>query len=196
MTESLLQSLRSFANQYDIPVVEEEVLAVLWMLLRIQKPARVLEIGTAIGYSSIAFSMCTDAQITTIERDEQMYFRALENIQKADLSARIQVLLGDAKQILPTLTGPYDFVFLDGAKAQYSSLFALLQPLLREGSLVCADDVLFHGMVQDRSLLNRRVITIVKRMKKFLKEIQHTPGYRSVVLQAGDGLAVIRKEAP
>lgn len=196
MTEQTLQQLRAFAQEYDIPVVEDEVLDVLRMLLRIQQPTRLLEIGTAIGYSSIAFSMCTDAQIVTIERSEPMYYRAKENIEKAGLTHRIQILHGDAAEILPRLDGPFDFVFLDGAKAQYSSLFEKISPLVHTGSLVCADDVYYHGMVQDRSLLDRRMITIVKRMQKFLQEIETMPGFSSVVLPVGDGLAILRKEGP
>lgn len=194
MSEQALSQLREFANDYDIPIVEDEVLDVLRLLLRIRPPARVLEIGTAIGYASIAFSMCTDAPVVTIEREEAMYYRALQNIRASGLEHRIEVLFGDARDLLPTLKESYDFVFLDAAKAQYADLLHRILPLVPPGGIICCDDVLYHGMVEDRSLLDRRMITIVKRMKKFLEEIRTIEGFETTLIRAGDGLVVLRRE--
>lgn len=197
MSESeVLNRLRDFAREYDVPIVEEETLSFLTMLLKIQKPGRILEIGTAIGFSAIAFSYaCPNAEILSIERDEAMYYRALENIKVAGLSNRITVRLGEAREVLTELSGPFDFIFMDAAKAQYQRFFAACKELLPVGGILCSDDVHYLGMLHDQEKYHRRMVTIVKRMRAYLDEITGTPGFHTVILPIGDGLAVTRKDA-
>ncbi len=195
MSRELREELKRFAVEYDIPIVEEETLKMLSLLLSMQKPARILEIGTAIGYSAIAFAdAAPEAAIVSIEREEAMYYRAKENVERAGLAGRITLLLGDANEILPTLTEPFDFIFMDAAKAQYQKFFEHCKPLLKNEGLLCSDDVHYLGMLYDKEKYHRRMVTIVKRMRAYLDELQNTPGYQTVVLSIGDGLAITRKE--
>lgn len=191
----LLQELEIFAKEYDVPIVEEEVRDCLAMFLRIQQPKRLLELGTAIGYSAIFFAtLLPEVEIITIERDDAMAFKAKENIKKARLTERITLLHGDAKELLPTLDGFFDAIFMDAAKGQYNAFFTLLEPLWKPGGVLYADDVYFHGMLHDKEKYHKRKVTIVKRLRQYLQMIQETEGYESIVLPVGDGLAVTRKE--
>lgn len=191
----LLLELEAFAQNYAVPIVEKEVRDCLGMFLKIQQPTRILELGTAIGYSAIYFAhLLPDAHITTIERNPQMIGWAKENIAKAGLNERITLLEGDAKEILPTLEQGYDCIFMDAAKGQYNAFFELLEPLWLPEGVLYADDVYFHGMLHDKEKFRKRKVTIVKRLREYLEMIQTREGYSSVVLPVGDGLAVTRKD--
>ncbi len=195
IVREIIEELKIFAGEYDIPIVEDEALSVMTLLLKVQQPKRILEIGTAIGYSALSFAeVCPDAEITSIERSEAMYYRAVDSVQRAGLQDRISLLLGDAQDVLPTLSGPFDCIFLDAAKAQYSKFFEVCRTLMPKGGLLFSDDVHYLGMLHDPEKYHRRMVTIVKRMRAYLDELSSTEGYHTVVLPIGDGLAVTRKE--
>lgn len=192
-----LTELEAFAadDENHVPIVQPEVAQLLITMMKIQKPKRVLEIGTAIGYSSIRMAeACEDLKIITIERYEKMVKLATENIKKAGLSDRITVMEGEACEILEQLEGPFDLIFLDAAKGQYPQFLEPCLRLLRSGGILFSDNVLYKGMIANNDLLIRRKITIVKRLRKFLTTIMEDPRLESSVIPIGDGVAISYKK--
>lgn len=196
-SEPRLLKLEHYAHENSVPIVQKEVASFLQVLCRIHKPLRVLEIGTAIGYSSLLMlgSLPRGAQITTIERDERMAQIARENITQFGCSGQIDVLSADADVLLEALDGPYDMIFMDGAKAHYIYFLPHCIRLLRPGGVLVTDNILYGGMVASRELLVRRKITIVKRLKKYIAALCSDMRLETSLLSIGDGVAVSYKKA-
>ncbi|CDF58242.1 O-methyltransferase [Thermobrachium celere] len=193
--DEFLKVLREYAEQNNVPIVHKEVAQFLKVLIKSNNIKRILEVGTAIGYSAIlmAKAVGNDCEIVTIERDEKMYALALENIKRANLQDNIKVIKGDALEVLDTIDGKFDMIFIDGAKGHYSEMLNKISKLLKLNGIVFADNVLFRGMVCSNELLIRRKITIVKRMRKYLKELSESNIYETVILPVGDGVALSTK---
>ena len=184
----LLNSLEEYAKEHDIPIAQPEVARFLQTLITGAHAKNILEIGTAIGYSTINMAIAAPLgyKITTIEKNPELAQIAAENT--ADLNVEIE--WGDAVDILPRLTGPFDFIFLDAAKAQYSEFLPYCLRILRPGGLLVSDNVLYKGMVATDDLRERRQITIIKRMRKYLEEITSHPSLVTSIIPLGDGVAV------
>lgn len=195
MKESL-KIMENYAEENHVPIIQPEVAQLLRILLKINKPKNILEIGTAIGYSAIIMANNTskETKIISIERRNDMVKLAEENIKKHDYSNKIEILEGDAIEVLPTLKNKYDFIFLDAAKGHYMDFFTESMSLLRVGGIIVSDNVLFKGMVASDNLVIRRKKTIVKRLREFLRYINEIEGYTSSVIPIGDGLAITYKE--
>lgn len=179
------------AEESYVPIAEPETAQFLRVLINITGAKKILEIGTGMGYSAIVMASCRDdIEITTIERYDKVAARARVNVQNADLADRITILEGDAADILPTLEGVYDMVFLDAAKGQYLAFLPILKGLLKKGGLLVSDNVLYKGMTASRELLVRRKITIVKRLRMFLKALYDDNTLETSVLPLGDGVAL------
>lgn len=179
------------AEESYVPIAEPETAQFLRVLINITGAKKILEIGTGMGYSAIVMASCRDdIEITTIERYDKVAARARVNVQNADLADRITILEGDAADILPTLKGEYDMVFLDAAKGQYLAFLPILKGLLKKGGLLVSDNVLYKGMTASRELLVRRKITIVKRLRMFLKALYDDNTLETSVLPLGDGVAL------
>ena len=192
-----LTALEQFAadDENHVPIVQPEVAQLLSTILSIHQPKRILEIGTAIGYSAIFMAEeAPDASIVTIERYSKMVGLANENIEKAGLSSRITVMEGEAVEILELLEGPFDLIFLDAAKGQYLQFLEPCLKLLRSGGILFSDNVLYKGMIANNDLLIRRKITIVKRLRKFLSTIMSDERLKSSVIPIGDGVAISYKK--
>lgn len=191
-----LQELECYAAKYHIPIVEKEVAQLLKVLIKIHKPKRILEIGTAIGYSALIMAEAAgdDCLITTIERRGDMIKLANRNIENTMYKNNIKILHGDAEDILPKLENKYDFIFLDAAKGQYLYFFDYCMDLIQLGGLIVSDNVLFKGMVASDELVVRRKKTIVKRLRAYLKHINHLKGYTSCIIPIGDGVALTYRE--
>ena len=191
-----LLELEDYAHKNGVPIVQKEVASFLKVLCMTHKPKNVLEIGTAIGYSSILMleALAPDAHITTIERDENMTQIARKNIEKAGYSDRIDVLSADAEVLLPALDGAYDMVFMDGAKAHYIHFLPHCVRLLKKDGLLISDNILYGGMVTNRALLIRRKITIVKRLKKYIDALCNDERFVTSLLSIGDGVSVSYKK--
>lgn len=194
-SKGILSDLEEYVKENYVPIVSPEVAQLLRLLVNINKPKRVLEVGTAIGYSAIliANSMNNEGEILTIERYDKMASLARENIKNAGLENTVKVLEGEAIDLLSALEGSFDFVFLDAAKGQYPDFLPHLLRLLKKGGLLVSDNVLYKGMVAERKLLVRRKITIVKRLQKYLKIISEHPELSTSVIPIGDGVAVSLK---
>lgn len=191
--EPFLRELNRYAQAHFIPVIKPETASLLTTLMEIKRPERVLEVGTAIGYSALlmAAHLPKEGRILTIEKYEKRIPLAKENIKKAGEENRITLIEGDAAQVLKRLDGPFDFIFMDAAKGQYihflEDVFRLLAP---EGVLV-SDNVLQDGeILESRYAVARRDRTIHSRMREYLYVLKHTEGLSTCILPVGDGVAV------
>lgn len=192
----LIRSIREEAIADNIPIIKFEVKSLLEVLLHMKKPKRILEIGTATGYSSIIMSECLgdDVAITTIERDEVRCEKAKINIANTNKQSSITLLQGDALEILPTLQETYDFIFMDAAKGQYKAFLPLCIHLLNKEGTLITDNVLQDGLIaKSRWSIPRRQRTIHKRMRAYLWEINHLKGFETSILPVADGVAISYK---
>lgn len=178
-----------------VPIAEPETAQFIRVLLDIHKPSKILEIGTGCAYSAICMASHSDVKIKTIERYDKVYARAVENIKKAGLEDKIEPVLGDAADILAEMDGEeYDMIFLDAAKGQYINFLPHIMRNLKKGGLLVSDNVLYKGMVAERSLFVRRKVTIIKRLKMYLKEISENEAFDTSILPLGDGVALSYKK--
>ncbi|SFH47524.1 Predicted O-methyltransferase YrrM [Tindallia magadiensis] len=193
--QGILRILMQQAQERHIPVIEPEVAALLKNIIKMSGSKKILEIGTAIGFSAILFATAAgkDASIVTIERDPDYTKEALKNIQEANLEKMIKVIPGDALEVLPRLKNTFDMVFLDGAKGHYGEMLEQSITLLKPGGLLISDNILFRGMVANDELVRRRKKTIVMRMREYLKTITTHPQLETSILPVGDGLAISLK---
>lgn len=164
--------------------------------MNITRPKKILEIGTAIGYSTIwmARALAEDAKITTVELLPGRFQTSQENFQKAGVLDKIQGINGDAKEIIYELDEVYDFIFLDAAKGQYPEFLNLTSKLLKPGGLLVADNVLLNGWVIDLKYPERRKKTMVYRMRSFLEGLKDNNDFISSIIPLGDGVALIWKK--
>lgn len=190
-----LKELEEYAELNYIPIVAPESAALLKILVTIHKPSRILEAGTAIGYSSIIMANThKEAVIDTIEIDESMAEMAKENIAKAGLKERIRVLAGDALEVMKCLSTPYDMIFLDAAKGQYIEYFEEALRLLKPGGLLVSDNILYKGLVAQKDPVPHKHRTITVKLREYLNTICHDPRLETSVIPIGDGMAVSVKK--
>lgn len=194
--EGLLKELEEYAAEYNVPIVHKEVSDLLKVILKVQKPKSILEVGCAIGYSSILFSTSTDgeAKIITVERNENMIEKAKENFKRSGYENNITLLEGDAEELLKNVDGTFDMIFLDAAKGQYKLFYDLVIDKLKVGGLLISDNILYKGMIADDNLVMRRKKTIVKRMRNYLDYICNCPYLSTSLIPIGDGVALSYKE--
>lgn len=192
-----LTELEKWALKERVPIIRKETQSFLKMLLAMKQPEHILEIGTAVGFSSLMMSECVSESctITTIENYEKRIPIARDNFVRAGKDHQITLLEGDAMEVLKGLTGPYDFVFLDAAKAQYIYYLPELLRIMPEGAVLVSDNVLQDGnIVESRFAVERRDRTIHARMREYLYELTHRDDLVTSVLPLGDGVTVsVRK---
>lgn len=186
-----IHELKTKMMEREIPVVTDEALRLIETVMRAADVQSVLEIGTAVGVSSMFFAsfMGKQGTITTIERDDYSYMQALKNIEQMGFRDQIQVIHADAMQLLTEMDASYDMIFLDGAKAHYIHMLDDCVRLLRPGGILFADNVLFRGMVSGEEPMRRRKITIVKRMRVFLESLCERTDLTTTILPIGDGVS-------
>jgi predicted O-methyltransferase YrrM len=190
--------MEQYAKQHDVPIMELLGIETLLSYVRLKSPKRILEVGTAIGYSAIRMALASmTSEIVSIERDEERYNIAKENVNVLNLYDRITLLLGDANELQSQVEhyAPYDFIFIDAAKGQYQNFFDHYSSMLSPDGIIITDNVLFRGYVADESgLESRRLRSLVKRIRSFNEYIMKHPDYYSSILPIGDGMMVsIRK---
>lgn len=190
--DPLLKEMRVFGEEREVPISQRETSAFLQFLCAAKQPKRILEIGTAIGYSAIAMAKSCRAEIVTLERDETMIAVAKKYICKAGLEHRITLIEGDATKTLSSVQGEFDLVFVDAAKGQYEVF--LNQISLATGGILVCDNVLYKGMTATDELVVRRKITIVKRLREFLDDLMNDSRYKTALLPLGDGVALAYKK--
>ena len=196
MYDGILGEIQKQSIENQVPIIPHETARLLSVLLSLKKPKKILEIGTAVGFSAGLMSryLQEGGKITTIERFEVMLKDARENIKKMQLQDTIEIIQADAADVLPTLKEEYDVIFLDAAKGQYGSFLPHCLRLLPIGGLLIVDDVLQGGSIaKTRFSVPRRQRTIHKRMRNFLWDISHHPSLESCILPVGDGVALCYK---
>lgn len=178
------------------PIVTRDTEQLIVTLLKLTVPKRVLEIGTAVGYSSIlmADNLPEDSEIITVERYKKHADIAVDNIFRVGYENKIKVIEGEAAEVLAWLDGGFDFIFLDAAKAQYIEFLPELLRLLNPGGVLLSDNILFHGMIGDDHNVIRRKITIVKRLRLYLEAITNHPQLTTTIIPIGDGAALSVKK--
>lgn len=189
-----LGELRAFAEDEGIPIVDRQVENFLQFFLALLAPKKILELGTAIGYSaSIMAKAVDDAEITTVELDPDRAINARTHFQNQHLEERIHLVVGDARDFIQKDEDFYDFIFIDAAKGQYETFLKESLRRLAPGGVIVMDNVLFHGMLASQKLYKRRKITIVKRLKRLLYKVLRADNLSATVLPIGDGLLLVRR---
>ena len=186
-----ISTRRAEALSRGIPVADDETLNFLLLTLRMVKPARILEIGTAVGLSAVSMLYeCPSARLTTIELEEERYIEAKKNFADFGVSDRVNAHLGDAGEILAMMDGEFDFVFLDGPKAQYEKYLFDLKRLMKQGAILFADDVLLYGWVSGEEPTPQKRHSIVDKIRSYLDVVTADKDFITSVLNVGDGVAL------
>lgn len=193
----LLDEIETESLQNYVPIIRKDMQGFLKFILAVRKPEKILEVGTATGFSALlmAENTSSDTMITTIEKYEKRIPVAKENFKRAEKENRITLLEGDANDILKELTGEFDFIFMDAAKGQYLSFLPDVLRLLTPGGMLITDNVLQDGdVLESRYAVTRRNRTIHNRMREYLYELKNHPALDTVILTVGDGIAVSVKK--
>ena len=186
-----LEKIKKKALEDKVPIIMDDTLEVVAKILTEIKPNKILEIGTAVGYSAICFSeyLQENGKIDTIERDTERVKEARENIKKAELEDKINIYEGDAVEILLTLNDEYDVVFIDAAKGKYPFFLNQALRMIRQGGVIIADNVLYKGYVMsDYNKHKQR--TAVRNLREYIAQITNSAKLETKILEVGDGLAI------
>lgn len=189
------KELVDYAETNRVPIVSQDVARFIELLLKIIKPKNILEIGSAIGYSSLIMSKASDANILTIEKDEETFKVLKENLKKYDTDNKIKAINDDAINTLKSMDKEvkFDFCFIDANKSQYEEYLNLVYYLTRDNALILIDNILFRGFVaKDED--NKRYRTIIKNLKKFIEDVKSDKRFTASLLTVHDGLLLLRKE--
>ena len=191
-----LNQIEKEAKETNVPIIRTEMQSLLKFLLAMHKPVSILEVGCAIGFSALLMNEYSEnCHITTIEKYEKRIPIARENFKRAGKENEIELLEGDAIEILKRLEGPYDMIFMDAAKGQYINFLPDVLRLLPEGGLLVSDNVLQEGdIIESRYAVTRRDRTIHSRMREYLYELKHHPQIQTVILPVGDGVTLSVKQ--
>ena len=185
-----LEKLEQEAKAAHVPIIRREMQSFLKVFLAVQKPKRILEVGTAVGFSAILMAEygVPEARITTIENYEKRFSAAEENFRRSGYEDRITFLKGDAAEVMKTLEGSYDLIFMDAAKGQYIHFLPDVMRLLKVGGILISDNVLQDGdIIESHYAVERRNRTIYKRMREYLYELKHNEHLMTSIVPIGDG---------
>lgn len=191
MNKVELQKIKEKALENHVPIIMDDTLEYIYKLYENKPISSILEIGTAVGYSAICFTeiLKKDGFIDTIERDETRIIEAKENIKRAEVEEKINIISGDAVEILPTINKKYDMVFIDAAKGKYPFFLKEALRMLKDDGIILADNILYKGYVlSDYNKHKQR--TAVRNLREYIKEVTEDPNLETKILEIGDGLAV------
>lgn len=194
LNENIIKQIRDYADKNNVPIMMDEGINYLTNYILENGVKRILEVGTAIGYSAIM--MCgvnSDITVTTIERDEKRYLEAVKNIKKMELEDRIDLIYNDALEV--NLDGTYDLIFIDAAKAQNIKFFEKFENNLNDNGTIITDNMNFHGLVgkEISEIESRNLRQLVRKVKNYKDFLNNNERYETVFLDIGDGLAVSKK---
>ena len=193
MNKEELKKIKEKALEEHIPIIMDDTLEVIEKYLKDNKPKKMLEIGTAVGYSAICFTefLSEEGIIDTIEREHARVIEAKENIKKAEVEGKINIYEGDAVEILPTLEGKYDAIFIDAAKGKYPFFLKEALRMLSDDGIIFADNILYKGYVfSDYNKHKQR--TAVRNLREYIKETTEDERLDTKILEVGDGLAITK----
>ncbi len=192
---SIIKEIKEYAIDNKIPIMNQEGIDFLTTFIIKYQIKNILEVGTAIGYSSIMMTLCgPNIKVTTIERDEQRYLEAIKNIKKLNLEDRITLIFNDA--LKTKIEGKYDLIFIDAAKAQNIKFFELFERNLKDGGFIITDNMYFHGLVNksEKEIKSRNVRGIVRKIKDYITFLKNNDNYNTTIYDIGDGIAVSEKK--
>ncbi|MDO4176333.1 MAG: O-methyltransferase [Bacillota bacterium] len=194
-----LQNLRELSVQNHVPIIQKDAENLLKVIMNLKKPAKVLEIGTAVGYSSCVFSEACGCSVTSIELDEAVAEEARKNIERLGFADKIEVIVGDGRDMLRELqngdfsseSDKYDILFIDAAKSHYRDFWDLSQPILKTDAMIICDNILQKGMTASDEFDTRgRYKTSIRHMREFINYITSLDDYDTVVLPLADGISI------
>lgn len=192
----LIKEMRDYADLNNVPIMLDDGLEYLTNYIKKNNVKSVLEIGTAIGYSSIVMALINpELKITTIERDEKRYLEALKNIKKADLEDRITLIYQDALEV--TISENFDLIFIDAAKAQNTNFFQKFSRNLNAHGTIITDNINFHGLVEKSldEIESKNLRSLVRKIQEYIEFLQNNEEYDTDFLEIGDGIAVSIKKS-
>lgn len=195
--DSLDLKLKEYAKNNSVPIIQDEGLSFLESIIRIKKPNVILEVGTAIGYSAIRMIKAGAKEVYTIERDPVMYEEAKKNIEEAGFDDRIHIIFKDALEAYPLISDiKIDLLFIDAAKAQYQKFFEIYTKNLCDEGIVICDNMLFHGMVENKNLeeMTRGLRGLVRKLNMFHEYLLSNDSYNTSIYDIGDGMAISIKK--
>ena len=194
MVHVRIEDLEEYAKENNVPIMQKDGIDFLTNYIKENNIKNILEIGSAIGYSAIKMALVSsDIKVTTIERDKDRYDIAINNINKFNLSDRINIINDDALDI--DLNDKYDLIFIDAAKAQYIKFFEKFDKNLKKNGVIVSDNLSFHGLVEDDSKTNNRnTKQLVKKIRKYIEYLKHNEKYTTTFYTLGDGVAVSIKQ--
>jgi predicted O-methyltransferase YrrM len=193
---ALFTEMELFAAQNKVPIMEIAGIESMLQILRIQKSKKILEVGTAIGYSALRMAEALpDATIVTIERDIERIELAEAFIGRSSLTDQIILIKGDALEVEESVSehAPYDAIFIDAAKGQYQRFFEMYSKYLNEDGIIITDNVLFKGLVAETEIESKRIRNLVKKINDFNHWLMNHADYHSIILPVGDGVAISKK---
>lgn len=189
-----LEEMRVYAKENNVPIIMDDGLAFLITLCKIKNPKKILEIGTAIGYSASVMALNTNAEVYTIERNEQMEQCAIKNVNELGLNDRIHLIYNDALLSYDDVKDhKFDIIFIDAAKAQYTNFFNLYSPLLNEDGIIITDNMLFHGVTMEDAK-SRAVRGLIRKLNNYTDFLLSHEEYDTKIFNIGDGMAVSTKK--
>jgi len=189
-----ISRMRKEARAAGIPVILDESLNMLLLAVKMRRPKKILEIGTAVGMSGVCMLQAVpEAGLVTVEQNENSYYEAKRNFEKFGVSGRVRAILGDAGDVVRCYDPYFDFIFLDGAKARYYDYLPDLKRLLSKGGVLFADNVLFRGFVEMEKVPHSEM-TIVRNMRAFIDDLVADARYTTSLIDIGDGLLIAYKD--
>lgn len=192
----LLREMENEAKENHVPIMELAGIEAMLQILRIQKPRKILEIGTAIGYSALRMVYAVESvQVVTIERDEERYQKAEKYFERSGKKDQIVLVKGDALEVAEEIRdlGPYDAIFIDAAKGQYKRFFETYVEFLQVDGILITDNVLFKGLVCEKEIESKRTRNLVRKIDDYNSWLMGHPDYYTVILPVGDGVAVSKR---
>jgi len=195
--DEAIVAMERYARDHGVPIMDALSIETMLHILKLIQPARILEIGTAIGYSAIRMAKALpNANIVTIERDEARYNQALAHTEQTNTKGQITLLFGDALAMSDEVKtyAPFDVLFIDAAKGQYRRFFELYEPFLTERGIIITDNVLFKGFVAlDERVEQKRIRQLIKKIQAYNEWLMAHPRYETVIIPIGDGMAISKK---
>jgi len=192
-TNELLVSLKAFAIKNSVPIITDEGLSFINQIIKLSKSKNILEIGSAIGYSSISMAMSNNVSITTIEKDKNMYEKAVKNIEKASLNSIVNIINCDALELDETTLDYFDLIFIDAAKAQSAKFFTKYKTQLKPGGIIITDNLLFHGLV-NTEVKDRNLRQLLRKINDFNEFVVNQSDFDTYIYQLGDGMSLSIKK--
>lgn len=188
-----IEKIEKYAKDNNIPIMQKDGIEFLEKFIKEKQIKKILEIGSAIGYSAIKMAKVDkDITVTTIERDEERYKQALKNIEKFDLNSQIKIILSDALEI--KIKDKYDMIFIDAAKAQNIKFFEKFQKNLNENGYIITDNLNFHGLTTDvESIKSKNLKALVKKINNYKKYLKESKEYTTKFIEIGDGISITKK---